>query len=522
MFCDNQQRRPWWLITLSATAVASLALTAWPAGTRAQQPPNSAESDQPEAGNGEVSQSDLAGAENLSRAFRAAAKRVIPTVVTIRTVTKPRSMEQIERDSPRMNPFEGTPYEGLFDDLFEDGGPGLNMPRAIPRREGMGSGVIIDPAGLVLTNNHVIEDADEVLVELADGRELKASDIKIDPETDLAVFRIDAGGPLPAAVLGDSDALDIGDWVLAIGNPFELELTVSAGIISGKGRALAAGRRTSFLQTDAAINPGNSGGPLVNLRGEVVGINTAIASNTGVNQGVGFAIPSNLAKWVSAQLVERGSVERAYLGVGIAELDSKAAERLGVSRRAGVLVTEVYPETPAENAGFRPDDVIVAFAGQKVDNPRQLQALVERSPAGSKQNVSILRDGKATTLYVVMRSLPKEFGAVPAPSRRVPPRPENGHSNNDLGFSTAELTPALAKQLGAEDVQGVVVASVDPSGMAAAAGIREGMLILRVGKTPVRSVDEFEAAIENESLDKGILLLIRTARGNRFIALRRP
>ncbi len=521
MSYKRKQPRPWRLAAFFQVAIAGFGLTAGQTGTFAQQsgptPP-----DRPAAANAEPSPTDLASAENLSRAFRAAAKRVIPTVVTIRTTTKPRPLEQDERDGGRVNPFKGTPYEGLFDDLFEDGGPEWGIPRAIPRTEGMGSGVIIDPKGLVLTNNHVIEGADEVLVELADGRELKASDIKADPETDLAIFRIEAGDPLPAAALGDSDALDIGDWVLAIGNPFELEQTVSAGIISGKGRALAAGRRASFLQTDAAINPGNSGGPLVNLRGEVVGINTAIASVTGVNQGVGFAIPINLAKWVSTQLVERGTVERAYLGVGIAALNSKVAERLGVGRRAGVLVTEVFPETPAEKAGFQVGDLIVAFAGQKVENPRELQALVERSPPGSRQNVSVLRDRKPATLYVVMRSLPKELSAVPVPSQRAPAQPENGSGSGALGISTAELTPALAKQLGVEGIEGVVVALVDPSGIAAAEGIREGMLILRVGKTPVSSVAEFEAALENESLQKGILLLMRTARGNQFIVLKRP
>ncbi len=507
------------LLLISGGMIAAFGLAAWHADTAAQQPPP-----QPSApnlaGDAEPSTSDLASAENLSRAFRAAARRVIPTVVKIKTTTQPRAMSAEGADRPRVNPFEGTPYEGFFDELFDDeDGPGLGIPRSLPRREGLGSGVIIDSKGLVLTNNHVVDGADEVLVELADGREFKGTDVRTDPETDLAVFRIDAGGPLPAAVLGDSDTLDIGDWVLAIGNPFELELTVSAGIISGKGRALAAGRRASFLQTDAAINPGNSGGPLVNLRGEVVGINTAIASNTGTNQGVGFAVPANLAKWVSAQLVERGSVERAYLGVGIAELDSRAAERLGVARRAGVLVTAVYPATPAEKAGFQVGDLIVAFAGQAVENPRELQAVVERAPPDSKQNVSVLREGKPATLYVVMRPLPKEFGAAPPRAPRVP---GEGPGGDELGLSTAELTPALAKQLGVEGVEGVVVAQVDPSGIAAAAGVREGMLVLRVGKTPVKSVAEFEAALKNESLDPGILLLVRTARGNRFIALQRP
>ena len=219
----------------------------------------------------------------------------------IRTVTRPQpaAEDQADNTQPRENPFKGTPFE----DFFRDELPGFRgMPR-VPQRQGLGSGVIIDPSGIILTNNHVIDGADEVIVELADGREFRANDVRTDPQTDLAVLRIKVDEPLPAAQLGDSAAMDIGDWVLAIGCPFELDLTVSAGIISGKGRALAAGRRANFLQTDAAINPGNSGGPLVNLDGEVVGINTAIASSTGTYQGVGFAIPSDLAKWVMAQLI---------------------------------------------------------------------------------------------------------------------------------------------------------------------------------------------------------------------------
>ncbi len=508
-----------WPLALALVAgMAGYCLSPWSSDSVAQQPPSSKPSDSVAGASG-PSESDLAGAENLSRVFRAASKRVIPTVVKIRTTTQSRSIPREGRGTPQRNPFEGTPYEGFFDDFFDEDGPGTR--RRAPRSEGLGSGVIIDPKGLVLTNNHVVDGADEVLVELSDGRQLKASDIKTDPETDLAVFRIEAGGPLPAAVLGDSDSMDIGDWVLAVGNPFELELTVSAGIISGKGRALSVGQRTSFLQTDAAINPGNSGGPLVNLRGEVVGINTAIASNTGTYQGVGFAIPINLAKWVSTQLAERGSVERAYLGVGIAELDNRVAERLGVARRAGVLVTEVYSDTPAEKAGFQIGDLIVGFAGQPVANPRELQAVVERSPAGSKQNVAVLRDGKSMTLYVVVRSLPKDFATPKTPPRKTPDKPENGSSSGELGLGVAELPPALAKQLGVEGIDGVVVARVDPDGIAATAGIREGMLVLRVGKTAVRSVAEFEAAVKSESLTKGILLLVRTARGNQFIVIQR-
>jgi len=458
----------------------------------------------------------VAKAESLSRAFRSAAKQVLPTVVTVRASVKPKVIEGPRgRGDLRENPFEGTPFEDFFRD-FEDV-PGFRFPERIPRREGLGSGVIIDPKGVILTNNHVVEEADEVWIKLADGRELKATDIRTDKETDLAVLRIEVDEPLPAARLGNSDALEIGDWVIAVGNPFELEQTVSAGIISGKGRSIAAGRRANFLQTDAAINPGNSGGPLVNLSGEVIGINTAIASRTGVYNGIGFAIPSNLAKWVTAQLIDKGKVERAYLGVAITELDNRVAEQLGVDPRRGVLVSEVFPDSPAAKAGFKAGDVILSFAGQAVSNPRELQALVERSPAGSQQKAEVIRNGKRETLGVVVKPLPEDFAAAARPGRVTPGAPS--HRNEDLGLEVGELTDELAKKLGYEGFQGVLITEVDPAGLAAGAGLDEGMLILRVGRTPVASIDDFQKAMKGASLKQGVLLLVRTPEGNRFVVI---
>ncbi|MBL8830612.1 MAG: trypsin-like peptidase domain-containing protein, partial [Planctomycetaceae bacterium] len=283
-------------------------------------------------------------ANALSQAFRGAAQAVLPTVVTIETRAKPRAVVNPRgRAMPRgSNPFKGTPFEDFFND--EDlpfGGPG-NGGSAQPRSQGTGSGVIIDPSGIILTNNHVVEGADEVIVRFSDERELKADEIKTDPQTDLAVIRVKGAGTLPYAQLGDSSKLDIGDWVIAVGAPFGLDSTVSAGIISGKGRELGSGQRARFLQTDAAINPGNSGGPLVNLNGEVIGINTAIASRSGGFQGIGFAIPSDLAKWVVKQLIEGGTVRRAYLGVGIEQVNGNLAEQFGVKQNQGVLVSEVF------------------------------------------------------------------------------------------------------------------------------------------------------------------------------------
>ncbi len=460
-------------------------------------------------------------ARALSRAFRAAAKKVIPTVVKIKTTTKARRLPESE-NRPRANPFQGTPFE----DFFNDDTPGFHfqVPRGIPQREGLGSGVIIDPKGIILTNNHVVEGADDVLVELADGRQfhVAAGEIKTDENSDLAVVRIKAPADLPAATLGDSDKMEIGDWVLAIGNPFDLDLTVSAGIISGKARTLPSGRRAEFLQTDAAINPGNSGGPLVNLDGEVVGINTAIASNNGGYQGVGFAIPINLAKWVTAQLIRSGTVQRAYLGVKIEEITAELAQKLGVDRGHGVLVAEVYGNTPAAKAGLREGDIIVRFAGHEVHNPRQLQEVVEQSPLGSAQPVEILRDGKPQTLSVPVSALPKDFGVALAPAMGHGHAGPPGFNSKDLGLEVSDLSKNLADRLGYAGFSGVVVTGVDRDGIAAEAGIRESMLILRVGKKPVRSAADFSAALKTESLANGILLLVRTADGgNRFIVLRR-
>ncbi|HEX4128700.1 MAG TPA: Do family serine endopeptidase [Pirellulales bacterium] len=464
-------------------------------------------------------------ANGLSNAFRQAANTILPTVVTIETHIKPRAARnENPKRVPRENPFKGTPFEDFFNDENSPFGPNFNGgDHATPRRSaGTGSGVIIDPSGVILTNNHVVEGADEVTVRLADGREFTANDIKTDPETDLAVVRIKGAGTLPAAKLGNSDAMEIGDWVIAVGNPFGLDQTVSAGIISGKGRDLRAGQRTRYLQTDAAINPGNSGGPLVNLKGEVVGINTAIASNSGGYQGVGFAIPVNLAKWVTQQLVSTGSVRRAYLGVGIEMLNNELAEKFGVERGKGVLVSEIFPNSPAIAAGFKEGDVVVEFAGKPIHNPRDLQELVEQSAPDSKQSVKVLRDGKPVTLTVHVEALPQNFGRTAANNRR---RDEDsskaGYHNSDLGIEVTDVTAEQAEKLGFANHKGVVVSDVESDSVAAEAGLREGAMILKVGNKSVENVEQFKAAMKDQSVDSGVLLLIRTEMGNRFVVLRK-
>lgn len=473
--------------------------------------------DEPRKG---VDPAALRHAEELSAAFHNAADIAMPSVVTVHSRVKAHPVAKSERGAkPRgENPFKGTPFEDFFNGRnFED-----MVPEQHPR-QGVGSGVIIDSSGIVLTNNHVVEGADEVIVHLADGREFKADDIKTDEHTDLALVRIHGAGNLPAATMGDSDKLRIGDWVIAIGNPFELEQTVSAGIISGLGRELGSVRRARFLQTDAAINPGNSGGPLVNLRGEIVGINTAIATDNGRFQGVGFAIPVNTAKWVANNLREKGTVQRAYLGIGLDELNPELADKFGVHRGQGVLVAQVFPKTPAAEAGFQAGDVIMTFDGQKVRDRSELQSMVERSAFDTKHKVEVLRDGKTVNLEVMAKALPKDFGVADRRGRSNKSKPSDPatYESQEAGLEVADLSTERAEELGYTGESGVVITKVDRDSVAWEKGLREGMLVVKVDKQPVKSLDEFKAAMKNQTIKDGILLLVRVPSGaNRFVLLK--
>lgn len=463
----------------------------------------------------------LAHANALSTAFRSAAEIATPSVVVVQSRVKPKQVASPRGPRGRgPNPFQGTPFEGMFPDGMPEGFE-FNMPEGrSPGRSGVGSGVIVSAEGIVITNNHVVEGADEVVIRLSDGREFKAADIKTDPESDLAVVRLEGAKGLPVAKLGDSDKLSIGDWVIAIGNPFELETTVSAGIISGKGRELGTIRRAQFLQTDAAINPGNSGGPLVNLAGEVVGINTAIASNSGGYQGIGFAIPVNLAKWVTGQLIDKGSVERAFIGVQMGPLDRRVAEKLGIApTRGGVLVSDVVPDSPAAAAGVQPLDVITGFDGQEISGTRMLQELVERAEFDRPHSLGVLRDGKPLTLSLSVKPLPKDLAGIPSGRGPMAKPGDETFYSKDFGV---EVRPkdSLAEDA-YSDFEGVVVDRVDPEGLAATAGIGPGILVRKVGRTPVTSIAEFAAAIEKESPEAGVLLQIRTPRGNAVVLLKK-
>jgi serine protease Do len=466
----------------------------------------------------------IGSAKDLSRAFRFAADKVLPSVVTIEnrpTIAWKSDDEGAARDrsSPQgENPFKGTPFERMFPDLgpgFRNEGP--NSPG--DRSGGMGSGVIVDPSGLIMTNNHVVSGGGDVTVRLQDGREFKAVNVWADPKTDIAVVKIDGATDLVAATIGNSDAVEIGDWVLALGQPFGLESTVTAGIISAKHRGIGITARENFLQTDAAINPGNSGGPLVNLEGEVVGINTAISSRSGGNDGIGFAVPINLAKWVANQLAGGGTVHRAYLGIGIQPVTAQLALQFHVKPREGVVVTDVFPNTPAAKAGLQSGDVIVEFAGIRIDSPQQLQDVVERSELMKSHPLQIVRDGKQMQLTFVAEEQPGDFGTTTRGGPQGSSRPSASRLNN-LGLEISTLEPAVADQLGLKETSGVVITAVQEGSPAERAGLEAGMVITQVNRKPVANVADAKEAISHATSDEAVLLLVRSENGSRFVALK--
>ena len=452
----------------------------------------------------------LSHAKSLSMAFRHAAEVALPAVVTIEN--RPHVDAEATTGTPRglRDPF----FRRFFGELPEM--PELKRP---PRQNlGAGSGVVIDSSGVILTNNHVVAGGGKITVRLHSGEEFVATDVKTDPQTDLAIVRIDAGKPLVAAQFGDSQEMQIGDWVLALGQPFGLQDSVTAGIISAKGRGIGITRRESFLQTDAAINPGNSGGPLINLDGHVVGINTAISSRSGGNEGIGFAVPINLAKWVAGQLQESGVVRRAYLGVAIQPVTQELADQLGVAPREGVVVNQVFPDTPAAKTGLKSGDVILDFNGQRVSNPRELQSLVERAEIGKKYPLSVARDGKNIKLQFSAAAQPEKFGVADA--RKASPQPAKKSVLGKLGLEVEPLTPEVAEHLGVDVTEGVLITRIQSDGPASAAGLKAGMVITQANRQPVESVAALQAAVKASSPEKGLLLLVHSGEGSQFVVLK--
>ncbi|HJU12438.1 MAG TPA: DegQ family serine endoprotease [Candidatus Binataceae bacterium] len=431
-------------------------------------------------------------------------KRVMPTVVNVAITEEVKTSGfpfagSSENPNGGQNPFGfGSPFGNPFAP-FQNFPFFGQMPRHFIER-GIGSGVIVSPDGYILTNYHVVGHANKIRVTLMDKREFNAKVIGTDPKTDLALIKINVGEPLPCASLGDSKKVEVGDWVIAIGNPFGFNLTVTAGIISAKGRALG-GNYDNFIQTDASINPGNSGGPLFNTAGQVIGINSAIYSNTGSNAGIGFAIPIDLAKSVMNQLKEHGHVVRGWLGVEIQTMTPELAKSFGLEEPTGALVADVEKNSPAERAGVQRGDIIVKFNGDVVHNEHELPEMVAQSSIGQTVPLEIIRNGRHLTLHVRISELHQT---------EVASAERSEHSPAKWGLAVQTLTPQIAQELGVAEQRGVVVSGVLPDSPAADAGLQTGDVILRMDHNKVTSAREFaELARHLESSGKSALLLVQ-------------
>jgi serine protease Do len=407
----------------------------------------------------------------LSDEFAKAAEKIKPSVVSVRTTSEVALVD---------------PYEYFY---------GPRYRRRSPKEEevplGMGSGIVVNN-GYVLTNNHVIKGASRIYVKLSDGRQIEGHVVGTDPNADVAVVKLSSGERLVSAELGDSDSMRVGDWVLAVGNPLGLEQTVTAGIISAKGRSdMNIAHYEDFIQTDAAINPGNSGGPLVDLDGKVIGMNTAIASQTGGYQGMGFAIPINMARVIMESLIKDGKVNRGYLGVQMQEINPKLSKMLGLKETQGVLVVQVEPDSPALSAGLQRNDVVTRFNGKPIDSVRRLMSLIKTSLAGQVVELTVIRDGQEKVLKVKLANETPQAAAV-----------------ESLGIEVANVDTATAERYGyRKSTGGVVITRVDPAGRAAVAGLSEGDLIMAINKQKVADLKAYSELIGKVG-DGDVMLLV--------------
>jgi len=433
-------------------------------------------------------------------AFSQIVKLVSPSVVNIFTT------KTVTRE-------ESIPFSHYFDYPFDEMFGGIETPDRW-KEQSLGSGVVVSPDGYIITNSHVVEKAEEIRVKLFDKRDFRATLIGSDPKTDIAVIKISAEG-LPAIKWGDSDKLEVGEFVLAFGNPYSFGHTVTMGIVSAVGRAnVGIADYEDFIQTDAAINPGNSGGPLVNIRGELIGINTAIFSRTGGYQGIGFAVPSNMAKAVMTQLIEKGKVIRGWIGVAIQNFTPELARKFGLDRPRGALITDIYKGGPADRAHLRRGDVIIAVNGKDVENVEHLRNTIAQTSVGTKIRLTIMRDGKKRHISVTIAEMPENLHAS---VRSEYGGEENTTGDNELyGLTLMNLTPTIAKQLNlSRDERGVVVVRVDPQSGAFEAGLRKGDVIQEINKERITSLDDIKDI--KRSIHKGDTLLLFINRGgNKF------
>lgn len=434
--------------------------------------------------------------------FSEVAKIVSPAVVNIST----EKVIQTQGRQPFRHfqgPFDkNDPFYDFFERFFGD------RPQREFKQRSLGSGFIIDENGYIVTNNHVVENADKIKIKLNNGKEYEGEVVGRDPKTDIALVKSKKIHDIDIVRLGDSDSLEVGEWVAAIGSPFGLEYTVTAGIVSAKGRVIGSGPYDDFIQTDASINPGNSGGPLVNMRGEVVGINTAIVSRGGGNVGIGFAIPINMARGIIDQLKTSGSVTRGWLGVSIQDLTPELAEYYGLKEVKGALVGEVFEGDPADNAGIKAKDVIIEVDGQAVADSRDLSRIIAGIPVGRKVEIKALRNGKEKTfkIQIAKRTDDKEMAAS-----------QGATEETALGMTVTPLTPQLASQFGLPEGEGVVVTEVAPGSPADEAEIREGDLILEINHQSVKTLKDYNKYMDKVEKGETVSLLVRRKGG--FVAL---
>lgn len=419
--------------------------------------------------------------------FVALSEQLKPAVVNIGTA------KTVKSRTPSI-PGPRSPGGDMFDEFFERFF--RESPRAPRKEQSLGSGFIISEDGYILTNDHVVDGADEITVKLSDGREFSGEIRGLDPKLDLALIKIDAGEDLPVAKLGNSESIKVGEWVMAIGNPFGLEQTVTVGIVSAKGRVIGAGPYDDFIQTDASINPGNSGGPLFNVKGEVIGINTAIVAG---GQGIGFAIPVNMAKQIIPQLRDDGHVTRGWLGVTVQALNEDLADSFGLEKPEGALVNEVVEDSPADKAGLKRGDIILTYDGKPVDELNDLPRLVAVTPVDKSVKVEIFRDGKKREVKVKIGKL--DDGG----EGRVAGEKDGGA----LGITASTVTPELKQRYGLEGEEGILITGIDPEGPAAEANLRVGDLILEADGKEITSVKDFEGVVGKKSAGKVVRLLIQ-------------
>lgn len=442
-------------------------------------------------------------AKAVSPDFAALAKKVNPTVVNIRTAKIIKPKQHLRRPQ-QQNPFGNNFLDDFFNRYFDE------MPQQRPHREqSLGTGFIISSDGYILTNNHVVNGADEVMVKLSDGREVKGEIKGSDEKVDLALIKITEKERLPFAELGDSDSLEVGEWVMAIGNPFGLSHTVTAGIVSAKGRVIGSGPYDDFIQTDASINPGNSGGPLFNAEGRVIGVNTAIIAGGG--GGIGFAIPISMAKTIVNQLRESGKVTRGYIGVRFQPLTADLAKSFGLESDKGALIATVEKDTPAEKAGLKAGDVIVEFDGKQVAEGSELPRYVAATPVDKKVRIVIYRDGTKQNISLVVGKMKEKDGESGTDSKE----------NDNIGVAVEEIRKDLADRLGLQDSKGLVITEVKPGSSAEEVGVTVGSIIIEINGRRPETVKAYKALVAMLKKGDVVRMLLRRPDGTaHYVALK--